>query len=273
MQAKSCAITVLDKPDSDVVNECAVPKYAEPPTVEKPQYSMPYLSSVIREYEHLFRTTPGCTEKAYHFILTTGNPVRIPPRRIPAHYRMEVNRQIQTMLEQNIIEESSSPWMAPAVFVLKKSCDLWLCIDYRELNKTYKSQELNKRTVKDAYPLPLPDEVQDRLSGSTVFSTLDLQSGYWQLPVSPTDQPKTAFCPGPGFGLYEFKRMPFGLSRAPSSFQRLMDKVLCGLSFVYLGHTFSSSGMAPDPQKVQSIWQWSQPNTATEVRQFLGLAS
>ena len=312
MQAKACAITVLDKPDSDVVNECAVPKYAEPPTVEKPQYSMPYLSPVIREYEHLFRTTTGCTEEAYHFIPTTGNPVRIPPRRIPAHYRMEVNRQIQTMLEQNIIEESSSPWMAPAVFVRKKSGDLRLCIDYRELNK---------RTVKDAYPLPLPDEVQDRLSGSTVFSTLDLQSGYWQLPVSPTDQPKTAFCPGPGFGLYEFKRMPFGLSGAPSSFQRLMDKVLRGLLFViiylddilvhsidsethcthlrtvfkrlseagltlrgqkchlglrsvtYLGHTFSSSGMAPDPQKVQSIQQWPQPNTATEVHQFLGLAS
>ena len=96
---------------------------------------MPYLSPVIREYEHLLRTTPGCTEEAYHFIPTTGNPVRIPPRRIPAHYRMEVNRQIQTMLEQNIIEESSSPWMAPAVFVRKKSGDLRLCIDYRELNK------------------------------------------------------------------------------------------------------------------------------------------
>ena len=65
------------------------------------------------------------------------------------------------MLEQGIIEESSSPWMAPAVFV-RKSGDLRLCVDYRELNKT----------TKDAYPLPLPDEVQDRLSGSTVFSTL-----------------------------------------------------------------------------------------------------
>ena len=127
------------------------------------------------------------------------------------------------MLEQGIIEESSSPWMAPAVFVPKKSCDLRLCVDYRELNK---------RTTKDAYPLPLPDEVQDRLSGSTVFSTLDLQSGYWQLPVSPTDQEKTAFCPGSGMGLFEFRRMPFGLSGAPSSFQRLMDKILRGLPFV-----------------------------------------
>ena len=68
-----------------------------------------------------------------------------------------------------IIEESSSPWMAPMVFVPKENGELRLCVDYRELNK---------RTVKDAYPLPRPDEAQDRLSGSSIFSTLDLQHGY-----------------------------------------------------------------------------------------------
>ena len=252
------------------------------------------------------------TEAAYHFIPTSGNPVKIPPRRIPAHYREEVERQIHVMLEQGIIEVSSSPWMAPAVFVPKKSGDLRLCIDYRELNK---------KTARDAYPLPLPDEVQDRLSGSTIFSTLDLQSGYWQLPVSPSDQEKTAFCPGPGMGLYQFRRMPFGLAGAPSSFQRLMDKVMRGLPFVtiylddilvhsadeqththhlqevfqrlteagltlkgkkchiglstvaYLGHIFTGAGMSPDPQKIQSVLQWPQPSDVSTVRQFLGLAS
>ena len=84
-----------------------------------------------------------------------------------------------------------------------------MCINYRELNK---------RTAKDAYPLPLPDEVQDRLSRSTIFSTLDLQSGYWQVPVNPEDRAKTAFCPGPGLGLNEFNPMPLGLTDAPSSF-------------------------------------------------------
>ena len=93
------------------------------------------------------------------------------------------------MLKQDIITESSSPWMTPAVFVQKKSGELHICIDY---------QQLNKQTVRDAYPLPLPDKVQDRLAGSTVFTTLDLQSGYWQLPLAPEDQAKTAFCPGPG---------------------------------------------------------------------------
>ena len=90
---------------------------------------------------------------------------------------------------------------------------------------------LNKQTVKDAYPLPLPDEVQDHLAGSTIYSTLDLQSGYWQIPVHQTDCEKTAFCPGPGLGLFQFRQMPFGLSGAAGSFQRLMNKVFQGLNF------------------------------------------
>jgi hypothetical protein len=134
---------------------------------------------VIHIYRSLFRTVPGGTEGACHYIISTGTPVRVPPRRIPAHYRQEIEKQINTMLEQGIIEESSSPWMAPAVFVPKKSGEIRMCIDYRELNK---------RTKKDAYPLPLLDEVQDRLAGSTIFSTLDLQSGYWQLPVNKSDR-------------------------------------------------------------------------------------
>ena len=72
------------------------------------------------------------------------------------------------------------------------------------------------QTAKDAYPLPLVDKIQDRLFGSTIFSTLDMRSGYWQMPVHPSDQ-ETAFCPG----LYQFKQMPFGLAGAPTSFQRL----------------------------------------------------
>ena len=110
--------------------------------------------------------------------------------------------------------------MASAVFIPKKSGELRICIDYRELNE---------QSVRDSYSLPLPDEVQDRLAGSKFFTTLDLHSGYWQLPVAVADREKTAFCPGPGMGLYQFCRMPFG---APGSFQRLMDSILCGLPFV-----------------------------------------
>ena len=106
-------------------------------------------------YQDLFCTTPGTTNEAEHHIPTTGTPVHVPPRCIPVHYHDEVEAQIQKMLEQGIIEESSSPWMAPTVFVKKKSGELRICVDYRELNKN---------TKRDAYPLPLPDEVQNRLA-------------------------------------------------------------------------------------------------------------
>ena len=84
--------------------------------------------------------------------------------------------------------------MAPAVFVKKKSGEIRLCVDYRELNK---------RNSKDAYPLPLVDEVQDRLARSTVFTSLDMQKKYWQIPVHKSDPHKTAFCPAPGLGLFQ----------------------------------------------------------------------
>ena len=173
---------------------------------------------MVAEYKDLFCTTPGHTSIACHHIPSKGSSICVPPRCIPAYYRSEVERQLNQMLKQGIITDSSSPWMAPAMFAPKNLVN----IDYRQLNK---------QTVQDPYPLPLPDEVQDRLAGSTVFTTLDLQSGYWQLPLAPEDQAKTAFCPGPGMGLYQFHHMPFSLTGAPGSFQRLMDSVLRDLPF------------------------------------------
>ena len=116
-----------------------------------------------------------------------------------------------------VLFQKVSPWTAPCVFVPKKNGELRICIDYRELNK---------RTQKNSYPLPLPDEVQDRLGRSNIFTKLDCRKGFWQVPIHPDDQHKTAFSPGPGMGLYEFHRMPFGLTGAPATFQSLMDHVL-----------------------------------------------
>ena len=180
--------------------------------------------AVLEPHKNLFRTTQGHTELAEHFIPTTGISVKIPPCRIPANCRAEVEEQIQTTLKEGIIKESSSPlrwspWMAPAVFVCKKNGDIQICIDY---------QALDKQT---AYPLPRPDDIQDRLAGCTIFSTLDLHSGYWQLPVHKEDQAKTPFCPGPGLGLLQFCRMPFELSGASALFQRLMDRICHDLLF------------------------------------------
>ena len=122
--------------------------------------------------------------------------VKIPPSRIPANYRREVENQLQKMLDMGVIEESSSPWMVPMVFIPKKSGELRLCVDYRELNK---------RTVNDAYPLPRPDEVQDHLAVSTGFSTLDLQHGYGSYQQH---RLKTAFCPVLALGCSSFVGCP-----------------------------------------------------------------
>ena len=208
--------------DHDIVDECSIPRYNLPVTYDIPPCRDTPISNVLQQYKHLFRSMPGATTLAYHHIPTTENPVRVPPWRIPGHYKQEVERQTHEML-QGIIEESCSPWMAPAVFVRKKSGDIRLCVDYRELNK---------KTQKDTYPLPLPDEVQDKLANSGVFSTLDLQCGYWQMPVNPQDHHKIAFYPGPGIGLFQFRCMPFGLTGALSSFQRMMNQLLRDLPFV-----------------------------------------
>ena len=305
-------IAAINDDSSELTEDCAIPKFGTSKAYELPENCGDEFRQLIEEHKDLFCTTPGKTTCDCHYIPTKGPPIRVPPRRIPGHYREEVARQIEQMLSQGIIKESSSPWMAPTVFVPKKSGELRICVDYRALNK---------QSVRDSYPLPLPDEIQDHLTNATVFSTLDLHSGYWQLPVAETDQPKTAFCPGPGMGLYQFCRMPFGLSGAPASFQRLMDSVLRGLPFAstylddilvyspnieshkdhlhqvflclhkagltlrgrkccigvpkvcYLGHIFSASGIQPDPSKVHAVQAWPTPVDVTTLRQFLGLAS
>ena len=104
-----------------------------------------------------------------------------------------------------------SPWGAPVLFVKKKDGSLRMCIDYRELNKL---------TVKNKYPLPRIDDLFDQLQGSTVFSKIDLRSGYHQLRIKDEDIPKTAW-----YGHYEFLVLSFGLTNAPASFMDLMNRV------------------------------------------------
>ncbi|KAL5486596.1 hypothetical protein EMCRGX_G019098 [Ephydatia muelleri] len=159
------------------------------------------------------------TSDSDHHIDTQGaNLVKQPPRRLPFHRREEVKRMLNDMLAQGVIKSATGPWSSPVVLVQKKDGSTRFCVDFRQLNSL---------TKKDAHPLPRVDDTLDSLSGAQWFSTIDLASGYWQVEVAEEDKKKTAF--STPFGLFQFRTMPFGLCNAPSTFQRLMERVLTGL--------------------------------------------
>ena len=161
----------------------------------------------------------GRTDIVKHKINTGDTaPIKQAPRRLPLAKREIMKTEIDRMLKQGIIEPSQSPWSAPIVLVTKKDGSTRFCVDYRKLNSV---------TYKDSYPLPKIDESLDTLRGSNWFSTLDLQSGYFQVEMDPNDAEKTAFTTT--CGLYQFKVLSFGLCNAPATFERMMESVLSGL--------------------------------------------
>ncbi|WVZ84983.1 hypothetical protein U9M48_031948 [Paspalum notatum var. saurae] len=202
-------------------------------------------------------------------------PVSKRPYKMAPDELKELKTQLQEQLDKGFIRPSSSPWGCPALFVEKKDQGgKRLCVDYRPLNAV---------TVKNKYPLPHIDILFDQLGEATVFSKIDLRSGYHQIKVREEDIPKTAF--STQYGLYEYLVMSFGLTNAPAFFMYLMNSVfmneldkfvvqqVCFLAkgSVLLGHILSAKGVAVDPSKVEDVLNWKQPQTVTEIRSFLGL--
>ena len=141
-------------------------------------------------------------------------PASITPYRMAPLELKELKLQLQELLEKGFIRPSVSPWGAPVLFVKKKDGTLRLCIDYRQLNKL---------TIKNKYPLPRIDDLFDQLKGASIFSKIDLRSGYHQLRIKDADVHKTTF--RTRYGHYEFLEMPFGLTNAQAAFMDLMNRV------------------------------------------------
>ncbi|KAJ9533760.1 hypothetical protein QJQ45_026845, partial [Haematococcus lacustris] len=274
------------------------------------------LNALLDEYADVFApiTSLPPERPVGHAIplVPDARPSVVPQYRMSQEEHAELKKQVQDLLAKGMIEPSSSPFAAPILFVKKKSGELRMCLDYRQLNKI---------TIRDQYPLPRIDDLFDKLSGCTVFSSLDLQAGYNQIRITPEDVPKTAFRTPDGH--YQFKVLSFGLCSAPATFQRVMNDAFapvlnqCALVYLddilvmsksvdehlkhlrkvfdplrlnklyakqskcefmrttlkFLGHVIFAGAIAVDPEKIKSISSWPVPQSLQQLQSFLGAAN
>ena len=254
-----------------------------------------------------------CDHLKHTIPTTTTKPVYLPHRTIPVQLQTEVRKCLDTWLKQGIIRPSRSPYTSQVVIARKKTGEICLCIDFRDLNAG---------TVRDSFPLPRIEEALQAVKSAMCFTSIDLAQGYLRLAMDEADIHKTAFRAGSS-GLYEFTRMPFGLSNAGASFCHLMEMCLGDQQYLtllfylddiciftssvnemlnriemvlerlqdfnlkirpkksfffqskvlFLGHILSKDGISPNPDKIQKVKDWPVPTNAKEVHSFLGLAS
>ncbi|GJX49675.1 putative reverse transcriptase domain-containing protein [Tanacetum coccineum] len=247
---------------------------------------------VIRDFPEVFPEElpklppPRQVEFQIDLVLGAAPVVRAPYRLASSEMR-ELSVQLQELLEKGFICPSSSPWGAPMLFVKNKDGFFRKCIDYRKLNKL---------TVKNRYPLPRINDLFDQLQGSSMYSKIDMQSGYRQLSIKEEDIPITAF--RTRYGHFEFQVMPFGLTNAHDVFMDLINR-LCKpyldkfvIEFIDDILVYSKDeeehgkhleiilellkkerfGVYVDHAKIESIKSWDAPTMPMKVRQFLGLA-
>nr|GEU60551.1 putative reverse transcriptase domain-containing protein [Tanacetum cinerariifolium] len=215
-------------------------------------------------------------------------PVARASYRLAPSEMKELSDQQKELADKGFIRPTFSRWGAPVLFVKKKYGSFQMCIDYKELNKL---------TVKNRYSLPRIDDLFNQLQGSSVYAKIDLRSGYHQLRVREEDILKTTF--RTLYGHYEFQVMPFGLTNVPAVFMDLINPMckpyLDKFVIVFLDDILIYSnnkqeheehlklilellkkeqfqGIHVDPAKIEFIKDWASPKTATEIRQFIGLA-
>ena len=273
---------------------------------------------ILANYRHVFREDlppelPPTRELEHRIDTGDASPINLNAYPLSPVHLAEQSRQLSQMLTQGIIQESSSPWGFPVLFVKKPGGKWRMCIDYRALNAV---------TRKNGYPLPRISECCDLIGRAKVLSKLDLTQGYYQVQVAPEDREKTAF--NTREGKFEYRAMPFGLANAPATFQTLMNRILrkCiarRFVIVYLddivifsnsvtehcehltevltiladnklyakptksvlmvtelefcGHLVGNGKLQPLRSKVQVITDWPVPQNVHEMRQFLGLAT
>ncbi|KAL7880623.1 hypothetical protein SRHO_G00028770 [Serrasalmus rhombeus] len=182
------------------------------------------LVQLLEKYNDIFSKHPLDCGEAKGFVhrirLMDERPFRLPYRRVPPAHYQKLRQVLSEMEEQGIIRKSASEYASPLVLVWKKDGSLRICTDFRWLNA---------RTIKDAHPLPHQADCLAALGGNVFFSTMDLTSGFYNIPMAEEDKKYTAFTTP--LGLHEYNRMPQGLSNSPASFMRMMLSIFGDLNF------------------------------------------
>lgn len=270
--------------------------------------------NLLQKYSRVISKHPtdlGKTHLFKHRIDTADHlPIRQQPYRKSLKEREIIKKEVDKLLDANIIRESTSPWAAPVILVRKKDGNWRFCVDWRKLNKV---------TKKDVHPLPRIDDTLDRLADALYFTSLDFTSGFFQVEIEEEDKEKTAFVTPDGH--YEFNVLGMGLCNSPSTFQRLMYKALRGLMWtvcmaymddiiifskdfeshlshieqvleqlekanlkikpqkctfathrlLFLGHIVDGHGVSPNPELLKAVHDFPEPKTVKQVQAFLGL--
>ncbi|CAF1177889.1 unnamed protein product [Rotaria sordida] len=184
--------------------------------IENPKHRLG-IQDILWRNKILFDPTPSIINIPPQSAIKTADHPPIYSKQYPASSKdQEIKfQETQKLLERGQIEESTSPWSSPIVLVKKKDKTMRFCIDYRRLNAI---------TIKDAFPLPRIDEIFDQLSDATYYTKFDFKSGYFQVPLSKEDRPKTAFSTRDNH--YQFTVLPQGITNGPATFQRVINHIL-----------------------------------------------
>ena len=272
------------------------------------------LENILWKYGKLFDLrVPSIIKAIVQHAIETGNhpPVHTPPYRVSYKDEQMQRQEIEKLLKQGIIEESTSPWSSPIVLVRKKDGSVRFCIDFRKLNNI---------TTKDAFPIPRIDDIFDHLSQAEYYTTIDFKSGYFQVGLDPKDRPKTAFSTRDQH--FQFTVLPQGVTNGPPAFQRIVSQILgptrwqyslayhddviiysrnfdqhlvhlddvlsrldeanfrlnadkCQIartSIDYLGHHVEQSNIRPNADNIRALLETPEPKTAKEAFRFVKVA-
>ncbi|XP_071824592.1 uncharacterized protein [Apostichopus japonicus] len=268
------------------------------------------LKQLIHEREDIFPDVPSRANAADHDVdVGDHEPIKQHPYRVNPLKRAHLNKEIEYMLKNNIIEPSKSEWSSPCILVPKPDGSFRFVTDYRKVNQCSKT---------DSYPIPRIDDCIDKIGNAKFVSKFDLLKGYRQVPLTDRAKEMSAFCTPDA--LYQYRVMPFGMKNAPATFQRMVNCIVadiegceayvddlivysqtweqhigqlrhlfkklsqakltvnlvksefCQANIVYLGHEVGQGKVKPIKTKVEAIEKFPTPKTRKELQRFLGMA-